>query len=434
MYDMKEAKEKQSELRKAIKQWKKDHPDWLESEAMQTIRSKVSESTFMGYRTSIPIFCYFEGKTPDQIYEERDSQLMQRDRKIRYYYEDRMNDYKKFLVEYHFGGLTIKNYLNRVAGFFSNNRLDLKLDNTFWKKADKDTSELIQATEITKRYPDNDEIRLIIELAPNHQTLAILFGYQCGLSPTDIVSLTWENLNIDFETEQREFIHVDNTRDKSDIDHVFIINPDLFNYLKARWIDSEKPTSGWIFTGYKEKSMTPRNLNTFFKEHAIKALGVKRGNQLVFKDLRDSYNEAILDSNVNEEIKDILMGHKRVSAKGNYSFSIASVVKIYREQIFPRIAVNGWGLKQKASERDVLKKEVIMLKEAILQLERTNTNYETRLDNLKEHVTNLEDDIQSNQAAHVIFMNRIMKYKEFDFLDTPTEEEINEYLDKQSKN
>jgi integrase len=222
-----------------------------------------------------------------------------------------MNDYKKFLVEHHFEGTTIKNYLNRIAGFFSNNRLDFKLDNTFWKKADKDTSELIQATEITKRYPDNDEIRSIIELSPNYQTLAILFGYQCGLSPTDIVSLTWENLNIDFETEKREFIHVENTRDKSNIDHVFIINPDLFNYLKALWINSGKLTSGWIFTGYKEKGMTPRNLNTFFKELAIKALGLKRGNQLVFKDLRDSHNEAILDSDVNEEIKDTLMGHLR---------------------------------------------------------------------------------------------------------------------------
>ena len=95
--------------------------------------------------------------------------------------------------------------------------------------------------------------------------------------------------------------------------------------------------------------------------------------------------------------------------------------------------MNGWGLKQKASERNILKKDVIRLKEAILQLERVNTNTETRLDTLKEHMNKLEDEIHSNQAAHVIFMNRIMKYKEFDFLDTPTEEEVNEYLKKMNQ-
>ena len=57
--------------------------------------------------------------------------------------------------------------------------------------------------------------------------------------------------------------------------------------------------------------MNRRNLNFFFKELAIKALGKHRGGELTFKDLRDSFNEAILDSEVNEEIKDILMGYTR---------------------------------------------------------------------------------------------------------------------------
>jgi len=34
--------------------------------------------------------------------------------------------------------------------------------------------------------------------------------------------------------------------------------------------------------------MTPRNLNHFFKDMSVKALGENRGGQLVFKDLRDS--------------------------------------------------------------------------------------------------------------------------------------------------
>ncbi|MCK4583423.1 tyrosine-type recombinase/integrase [Candidatus Bathyarchaeota archaeon] len=235
-------------------------------------------------------------------------------------------------------------------------------------------------------------MRLIIELGNNQQTLAILFGYQCGLVPADIVSLTWERLNIDFESEEREFIHVENVREKTGALHVFILNPDLLHYLRAQWIDTGKPRSGWVFEGYKGSSMSPRNLNQFFKDMSVKTLGETRGSQLVFKDLRDSYNEAILDSDVNEEIKDTLMGHLRESAKANYSISMGTMVRTYREKIFPRLAVNGWRLKQKASEVDKLAKAVEGLRDVLTQVERENTAYKTRIDNLQTELARIEEE------------------------------------------
>ena len=48
--------------------------------------------------------------------------------------------------------------------------------------------EIAQALITTKRYPDNDEMSLIVELADNRQALGILFGYHCGLSPSDTLS------------------------------------------------------------------------------------------------------------------------------------------------------------------------------------------------------------------------------------------------------
>ena len=432
---MEEIEVKKSQLRKDVNKWKKDHTDWDLSESMKVIESKVEEGTFTGYKTVLPIFCYWEGKTPDEIINEREEQVLSLDRKERYYYEDKMDEFKQLLVDHHYGAGTIKNYLSRVAGFFSNNRLDLNLDNTFWKKADKSASELVQATEVTKRYPDNDEIRLIIELAPNHQTLAILLGYQCGLAPSDIVSLTWERLNLYFETEKRDFIHVENQREKTGALHVFILNPDILHYLRAHWIDLGKPSSGWIFEGYKGHSMTPRNLNHFFKENAMKALGDNRGSELVFKDLRDSYNEAILDSDVNEEIKDTLMGHLRESAKANYSISIGTLVRIYREKIFPRLAVNGWRLKQEASKVDRLRIDFESLKNALKHVESENASYKTRIDNLQDQVSALgmelkesREEIRSTTVSHAMLINRIIKKGEFDFSDVPTEEEVEKEL------
>ncbi|MHA1381337.1 MAG: tyrosine-type recombinase/integrase [Candidatus Helarchaeota archaeon] len=242
--------------------------------------------------------------------------------------------------------------------------------------------------EPTKRYPDNDELRLILELANNQQKLAVLLGYQCGLLPSDIVSLTWERLNLNWDDE-RDFIHVENMREKTGAKHVFVLNPDLFHYLRAHWVDSEKPDSGWVFTGYKDSGMTSRNLNQFFKDLAVKALGETRGSEIVFKDLRDCYNEAILDSGVNEEVKDTYMGHLRESAKSSYSISTATVLREYREKIFPKIAVNGWRLRQKASEADELREALDELKMALSQIEEENTGYRTRLDNQKDEIKEL---------------------------------------------
>ena len=437
---MEEAQNKKQELRASVNAWKKKHPDWLNSEAMETAKSKLTPRTYQGYTSVLPIFCYFMDKTPQQIIEEREQHYKSDDRKVRYYYEDKLEEFRQFLIEHHYGARTIKAYLGRVAGLFSNNRLDLLLDKSFWAKSNKSSSEIAQALETTKRYPDNDEMRLIIEIADNQQALAILFGYHCGLTPTDTVSLTWDRLNIDFEQEKREFIHVDSVRDKTGVDHVIILNPDLLHFLKAHWMSKTKPSTGWIFEGYNDTAMNRRNLNYFFKDLAVKALGEHRGGELTFKDLRDSFNEAILDSEVNEEIKDILMGHVRPSAKGNYSFSTASIVRIYREQIFPKLAINGWALKEKASEVDVLKKTVDDLKNALSHVESENASYKTRVDNLQEQVTSLAEQSQLQNETMKQIQERLSNYTDLkDGYDSviraiaDISDEYNVFVDPESK-
>ncbi len=80
----------------------------------------------------------------------------------------------------------------------------------------------------------------------------------------------------------------------------------------------------------------------------------------------------VLVSSAREEIKDTLMGHLRESAKSSYSLSIASVVRIYHEEFFPKLAVNGWSLKQKASDVDRLVQVVEDLRDALGLVEKEN--------------------------------------------------------------
>jgi hypothetical protein len=56
MLDVEEAQTKKAELREAINQWRKNHPDWENDEFVQTIKSKVEAGTFTGCRSILPIF------------------------------------------------------------------------------------------------------------------------------------------------------------------------------------------------------------------------------------------------------------------------------------------------------------------------------------------------------------------------------------------
>ena len=104
-----------------------------------------------------------------------------------------------------------------------------------------------------------------------------------------------------------------------------------------------------------------------------------RGSKLQFKDLRQSYNEAILDAQVQPEVKDTLMGHICKGSKASYSISSASVAKIYQDKIFSKLAINGWLLKKHAEGYPELKT-------AIGQLESENNALRTRVNLLQEKV------------------------------------------------
>jgi len=88
----------------------------------------------------------------------------------------------------------------------------------------------------------------------------------------------------------------------------------------------------------------------------------------------------------------------RTRAEANYSISMGTMVRTYREKIFPRLAVNGWRLKQKASEVDKLAEAVEKLRDALTQVERENTAYKTRVDNLQSDLARIEEEKVSREA------------------------------------
>ena len=62
-------------------------------------------------------------------------------------------------------------------------------------------------------------------------------------------------------------------------------------------------------------------------------------------------------------------------------------------RFFPKLAVNGWSLKQKASEVDGLIEAVEGLKVALKMVESENSGYKTRIDGLQENMEAMKTDL-----------------------------------------
>ena len=392
-------------VKRQVKLWKAKNPEWENASTLLYLKDKMTESTYKSYKSVLPMYLAFDDTTTDEMIKNRTAQLSNPDIKIKFHYEDRMNGFQKYLIDHHYKPKSIKTLLSRISGFFKNHRMPLQMGTTFWRSADKKASDAIKKTTTTKRFIVRDEVKAIIELSKNYEAVAYLLGFQCGLLPSDITNLTWDKIAIDFENKERDFVHVENTREKTGATHIFIITPDILHFLKNVWIEQGKPTEGYVFTGNTGKKMLKRNLPKLFRKRAIASLGETRGASLKFKDLRDAFNENLLDCNITAEVKDTLMGHLRESSKSSYSLAVASVVRIYRENVFQSIAVNGWTLKQQAQG-------YLELKLALKQLETENIAYKKRIDGLQEQIDRMEHNFNN-------IMVTIMNELELDSLMVP---------------
>ncbi len=319
-----------------IKEWKIANPDWEQQETWTRVMKRLrTDSTRYLYKVNIPWFFTFVDMTPDQVMELRIKQLESEDVEENEFFEDKAIEFKRLMVDFDYGAKTLETRLSVLSGFFSNYR----------KMYRPDAPNLFNLTESSKRKASNrqktpltnQEMRAIYEVANRKHRVAYLLGYQCGLSPSDTVKLTWNNLNIDFDSEIRDFIPIDHTRNKTGEEGTIVLSPDLLHELRNEWVDQGKPEEGYILN-YRGAKLQTRHPNEWLRESAIKALGERRGSQVKFKDLRDSFNDVIKShKEIKQEIADRLMGHSPKGSRGEYYVSSTTIVESYR-LVFPLLA------------------------------------------------------------------------------------------------
>jgi len=314
------------------------------------------------FKYGLPPFLAFIDLSPDQFIELRKEQVETGNTWV----EDKLLEFKKLMVGLEYSKHSTASRIGEVAGFLTNtsNKLTIDVPKSFWKL--EETGET-KASRKRKNPPSNPEMRKVIKVADRRQRIAMLLGYQAGLAPTDIVKLSWTNLipseeafmEIVNKPTYEQFSYIEHERNKSDEEGIIIFSPDLLVAIYAEWIDQGKPLGSTRILNYRGEPIQGKHCNLWFKECSLKALGKKRTDEITFYNLRDAFNNIIKTTpELKQETADRLMGHAIKGSRGAYFVTPDYSVQVYKEQVFPRLTINGWKYEKQSVEMGQIMEEV----------------------------------------------------------------------------
>lgn len=384
-----EIRDLRREFKRKYREWGKAHPKWTENKYWAFIKAKLNTKRNREVYDQYGVrFFSFIDEEPDQVFERKKKQISEDDPIIREHYETKIKHYKDYLVGLHYTDETVKGYLKVVTGFFDKIGLGLNLPKGFW---DVRVSEYVRDHKETKRYPYLEEIKSIYHASDLRGKTALLFGCQNGLINSDVVKITWNKLNLNWDDIDyyTDFYVVDHKRVKTDVEGKMVLGPDLLYDLKQLWLQNDKPSSGYVLN-YRGSKLKSHVMNTWFNESATKALGPERAKEITYTDLRDFYNNIVKSKKeIKQEIADVLMGHKPAGSRGEYYVSDQTVIEHY-SGIYSEISINSWKFKAKVEGLDELNKEVRDLKTTIEQQEKEVISIKTRNEGLQQMYSGLD--------------------------------------------
>lgn len=159
-----------------------------------------------------------------------------------------------------------------------------------------------------------EEVAELLACAPNLKAqTALSVSYGAGLRGSEVVRL--KTTDIDSE---RSVIRVD--QGKGSRDRTAMLPAALLQQLRqwyryARSKDLIEP-GGWLFTGYRRKHLSRRQLNRLFHQ-AADAAGIER--KVSLHSLRHSFATHLLEQGVDVRLIQVLLGHVKLETTARYA-------------------------------------------------------------------------------------------------------------------
>lgn len=299
----------------------------------------LSERTKENYKGLFPHFLDFIKMTPTEIVTKRMHDLTTEDITERQFFEDKWRAYKEAIEKkaFDYRGSSVTTMLTPVASFFTRNGLPLALHRGDWKPnvTQQPRKKLKLALDDVKRMYGHANLRdkaLLLVLA------------QSGFSEADVAEFKVEHLKGLYDMPQAEHYYIEKCREKTGFEQATCISYEALHDIREMLFERGNPTEGYLFvsqTKDKGSQMTTRTINEAMKTLAERTFGEKKAKEFNTKTLRSFYNSALLKAHVTpQEIKDVMMGHKRQGARGHYAYDEDTIREWYAKA-FENLSING---------------------------------------------------------------------------------------------
>ena len=232
--------------------------------------------------------------------------------------------------------LSIKTQLTHIASFFSRNSLPLALKRGDWVST-------LQTQVLHKFKLSLDDVKKMYAHASLRDRALLLVLAQSGFSEVDTIALKIEDLKGLWEMPTTEHYYIEKPREKTNVIQATCISYEALHDIRAMLQERDNLGEGFLFisgTFGKGEQMSTRTINEAMKNLAQKSLGAEKAKEFKTKSLRSFYNSALLRSGIRSEIKDLMMGHKRLGARGHYAYDEYTIKEAYT-QAFEHLTING---------------------------------------------------------------------------------------------
>ncbi|MCJ7631702.1 tyrosine-type recombinase/integrase [Candidatus Bathyarchaeota archaeon] len=318
-----------------------------EYDSVKRAVESVREVTRQNYYRVLPGYFLFLNEDPDHVIEQRRKDIGSSNYEQAENYERKTMAFANALLSKGQSGRGVQGIIGRVQGFFANNSRRYSLDMRRLK--------LPKARKVQKYSPSNEELRHLYTMADtSRDKLLVALAYQNGLAPVDISLLNVGDLPLE------EWAYYEKSRSKTGEIFRAIITPDLAyelkNYLKIRG----NPSKGEpLFLG-RFGALDNQAISGVISE-LIEKSGLDGNNGFKPTSLRDAFEDALVEANVNHKIKEALMGHVS-NIEHEYGGMNRLIVNITEamKKAYPLLTLNG--LTRMSTQQGVSKEEFEALK------------------------------------------------------------------------
>jgi hypothetical protein len=255
--------------------------------------------------------------------------------------------------------------------------------------------QVIQRWKVTK-----EDVKALYSHGNLRDRALLLVLAQSGFSEVDVSNLKVEELQGFYEQAETEHYFIEKPREKTGEVQATCLSYEALHDIKAMLQERGNPLEGYLFvstTKGKGDQLEVRTINTAMKGLAEKAFGAEKGKEFKTRALRSFYNSALLRADIKSEVKDLMMGHSRQSARKHYDYDEITIKEAY-QRVFEYLSINGLQMRTDLKKvMDALKSVEganMLFHRQIEALEKEQTTLSKENSRLKEQVDQLEPIIE----------------------------------------